>query len=110
MRALREQPRVTAANTLGAVCLVLIGVAIGALVHGGDGARMHTTQARLASAQRSLTARRAELGLNRGRIRQAAAALGRAERQATALKHTNRQLRHDLRKATRARRHAKRQP
>jgi hypothetical protein len=108
MRALREHPRVTVAKAVGAICLVLIGVAIGAVDGRGDGERMKATEARLVSAQKSVSAREAKLRLARTRGQRAAAALDRAQRRISALTRTNHRLRRELRSATRTRKARKR--
>jgi len=107
MRALREQPRITVAKVLVVVGLVVAGAAVGSLLDGDGGDRVQVTQARLASAQRSLATREAELRLGRERIERAEAALGRVEHDARVLTRANRRLRRELRAARRARRQAK---
>jgi chromosome segregation ATPase len=109
MRALREQPRVTAAKMLMVVTLVASGMAVGALLGEGDGKGAQATQARLSSAQRSLTGTDAELRVVRGRIERAETALDRARQDARQLARSNRQLRRELHAAERVRRQARRQ-
>lgn len=57
MRGLREHPRLAVASVLGAICLVLIGVAISAVDGRGDGDRIKSTESRLAAANQASTAR-----------------------------------------------------
>lgn len=109
MRGLREHPRLAIAKALGAICLILIGVAITAVDGGSDGERMKATEARLMSAQHSITVSETELRLARTRTQRAEAALDRAEHRLRAVTRTNRRLRQNLRHATRARKHRKRQ-
>ena len=109
MRALSEQPRVTAAKLLLALTLIGTGVAAGALLDGGDGDRVQPSEARLAVAQHSVTGMKAELGSARGRIQRAETARDRARQNARQLARSNRQLRRELRLAQRARRQARRQ-
>src|SRR5215207_259450 len=109
MRALSEQPRVTAAKLLLALTLIGTGMAAGALLDSGDGDRVQASEARLAVAQRSVTGMKAELGGARGRIERAEAALDRASQDARQLARSNRQLRREVRAAQRARRQARRQ-
>jgi chromosome segregation ATPase len=103
MRRLREQPRMTFATVVGLLCLVLIGIAIGTLVAGGDDDRARAAETRLASAGRALTARQGELRDALARVKKVQSALARAEKQTAALRRINRRLRRDLRQADRAR-------
>jgi|SRR5215207_9138179 len=109
MRALSEQPRVTAAKLLLALTLIGTGVAAGALVDGEHGDQVQVSEARLALAERSVTGMEAELGDAGGRIERAEAALDRARHDARQLVRSNRQLRRELRAAQRAGRQARRQ-
>ena len=109
MRALREQPRLTATKMLLAVALVAAGMAVGALLGEGDGKGAQATQARLSSAQRSLTGTGAELRVVRGRIERAETSLDRTTHHAHQLARSNRQLRREIQAAKRARREARRQ-
>ena len=103
MRGLREHPRLAVARALGAICLILIGVAISAVDGRGEGDRIRAMEARLATANQSSTAWGAELRMAVARSRRAEVLLARAERRIAALTRTNRRLRHELRSATRAR-------
>src|SRR3954469_3178279 len=107
MRALREQPRVTVAKTLGAVVLVVIGVAIGALVNGADDGRMRATEVRLVSAQRAARTQADQLRVVQGRAERAEAALGRTKRRVKSLVGANRRLQRDLTTARHPRRHSR---
>lgn len=109
MRALREQPRVTAAKVLMVLTLVAAGMAVGALLREGNGNGAQATQVRLSSTQRSLTGTETELGVVRGRIERAETALDRARKDARQLARSNRQLRRELQAAERARRQARRE-
>ena len=103
MRNVREQPRLVLARILGAICLVLAGVAIGSALDRGDADRMHATELRLASAQRTLTGGRAELRAANARVARAEATVRRTGAQARALARSNRRLRDEL--ATAERKH-----
>ena len=109
MRALSEQPRVTAAKLLLALTLIGTGMAAGALLDAEDGDRVRVSETRLAVAQRSLTGMKAELDGARGRIERAETARDRARQNARELARSNRQLRRELRATQRARRQARRQ-
>jgi multidrug resistance efflux pump len=109
MRALSEQPRVTAAKLLLGLTLIGTGTAAGALLDSEDGDRVQVSEARLAVAQRSVTGMEAELGGARERIERAEAALERARQDARRLARSNRRLRRELRTAQRAPRQATRQ-
>src|SRR5215207_5939325 len=109
MRALSEQPRVTAAKLLLALTLIGTGTAAGALLDGENGDRVQVSETRLAVAQRSATRMEAELGGARGRIERAETALDRARQDTRQLARSNRQLRRGLRAAQRAQRQARRQ-
>jgi hypothetical protein len=109
MRALREQPRITAAKLLMLFSLVAAGMGVGALLDGEDDDREQAGEARLAVAQRSPTGMEAELGVVRGRIQRAETALDRARQDARQLARSNRQLRRELQAAERVRRQARRQ-
>jgi chromosome segregation ATPase len=74
---------------------------------GGKGAQ--ATQARLSSAQRSLTGTEAELRAVRGRVERAETALDRARDDARQLARSNRLLRRELQAAEGVRRQARRQ-
>ena len=102
MRAAREQPRRVLARIAGAICLVLAGLAIGSAFDRGDTDRMHATQLRLVSAQRSLADGRAALRSAKDRAVRAEAEARRARAQARA--RSNRRLRRELAAAKRARR------
>jgi hypothetical protein len=106
MRAAREQPRLAAAKTLAAVCLLLVGVAIGARAHSNRG-RAHTGEVRLVSAQRSLAVRGTDLRDARARLDATEAELRRSERRLVSLQRANRVLRRELLEAKRSRRHVK---
>jgi hypothetical protein len=109
MRAVREQPRLVLARTLGAICLVLAGIAIGSALDRGDTDRMNATHLRLVSAQRSLADGRAGLRTANDRAARAEADARRARTQTRALTRSNRRLRHELAAAKRARRKPKSQ-
>jgi hypothetical protein len=104
MRVAREQPRLVLARTLGAICLVLVGVAIGSELDRGDTDRTHATQLRLVSAQRSLAGGRAQLRTANSPAARADAEARRTRSQARALTRSNRRLRHELAAAKRVRR------
>ena len=108
MRSLREHPRLVVARVLGAICLILIGVAISAVDGRGDGDRSKVTEVRLAAANASNTARRIELRTAIARSERTQASLARAERRIGTLTRANRRMRQELRSATRTRRDRKR--
>jgi chromosome segregation ATPase len=109
MRAVREHPRVAAAKTLIAVLLVAMGVGIGTVLGGGDhDNRADVRELRMASAQRALTARSAELRTARSDARRAEVTADRARAEVEAARRTNRRLERELASERRALRRAKR--
>ena len=108
MRTLREQPRLAVAKTLAAVCLVAVGLLVGAGLR-SDGGRSHSAEVRLVSAQRSISARGADLRDAQARIDATESELRRAKGRLAAIERVNRRLRDDLRKPTRPRRHERKQ-
>lgn len=108
MRALREQPRVTAAKVLGAICLVLIGTAIGFALDRGGRDETRAMQVRLTSAQQSARDQRSQVRSTGVELRRATAAQARAERSLTDARRVNARLRRELKAAKRSRRKTKR--
>ncbi|MDQ3678386.1 MAG: hypothetical protein M3401_16575 [Actinomycetota bacterium] len=109
-RAISEQPRVAIAKTLGALFLVAVGIAGGALLASGDHEVPRATQVRLVSAERAARDNSAALDASRAKLKDESALLARAKRRSKALKRTNIRLRRDLRRARRSLRRARRQP
>ena len=103
MRGLREQPRVAIAKALGALLLVVLGIAIGSIAGRGDGEQLKAANARLATAHASITAQTAQVRRARTQTDLAQAALKRATHRIRTLTRVNHGLRRDLRRATRAR-------
>lgn len=102
MRALREQPRVTVVKVLGAICLVLIGTAIGfALDHGGRD-ETRAMQVRLTSAQRSARDQRSQVQSASVALRRANAAQALAEHRLIVARRVTARLRRELKAAKRA--------
>ena len=110
MRRLREQPRMTLATAGGLLCLVLIGIAIGTLAAPSDDHRARAAETRLVSASHALTVRQRELRAAVARAETAESAGAHAEKELTALRHTNQRLRRDLRAANRPRHRRQRRP
>jgi hypothetical protein len=103
MRRLRDQPRLALARILGAVCLVLVGTAIGSALDRGDTDRVHAAHVRLVTAQRSLAAGRVELRSANGLAARADVDARRARARVRRCARANRRLRHELAAAKRLR-------
>ena len=81
MRPLQEHPRLTIVKTLSAILLVVLGVAVGTLVGGGQQGHVHALELRMASARHSLAAQHNALDDARARAQQAETAAARAAEQ-----------------------------
>jgi hypothetical protein len=106
MRSIREQPRLVAARTLVGICLVLIGLAVGAATTGGSDHSAQATQRRVA-VERSLAATRGELREANAHLAGARLALDHLRQRVSSVERTNRSLDRSLRAARRFTRRAK---
>jgi len=103
MRAIREQPRLTFARMIGAVCLLAVGIAIGAAVRGEDRSATHAAEVRLVSAHRSARDQANELQRVAAQLRDVTAARNRDARALRTQRRVNKRLRGELAAAKRKR-------
>ena len=102
MRAIREQPRVAIAKGIVALCLIIIGVAIGDVLRDDRHDEVRATEARLVSAQRDVRGQRAELHATRSGLDRTVSKLARARRALRIERRANQRLRRELRSTRRA--------
>ena len=102
MRAVTEHPRVAIAKGLAALCLISVGVAIGAMLRDDGHDEARTTEARLVSAHRDVRDQRAELDATRSGLDRTIAKLARARRALRIERRANQRLRRELRSTRRA--------
>jgi hypothetical protein len=107
MRAIREQPRLTFARTIGAVCLIAAGIAIGAVVRGDNRDATRAAEIRLVSVQRSASDQRTELQRVTAQLTDAVTARNRSARALRTQRRVTQRLRRDLAAAKRKRHNTK---
>lgn len=104
MRRIREQPRLAAARGLAGLCLVLLGLAIGAATTGGSDHSAQATRQGVA-AEQSLATTRGELRAANAHLAGAKLALDHLRQRLSIAERTNRTLHQSLRAARRTKLH-----
>jgi hypothetical protein len=103
MRAVKEQPRLVVVRVLAVLCLLGVGIAIGAVARGEDRDAVRAVEVRLVGAQREARDQRSELQRIAAELEGAVAARSRAKRALDRQRRANVQLRAQLKIARRAR-------